>query len=329
MMIPDPSRQRPLAERARAAGSPPSGSGSAPSPSRSSDVAPREKQRAHSRQALRVGRLQQVETVRRIEIARRTPGLIRVPVLPDDVVRLDADDDDAVAEVVVDRDQAGRDQRRERRMVERSRSRGRPVTPEHAAGPGHDDRVARLRVVREQDPAWPEQLRIGRVRHRRLHRPAQPAVRADVVDPRAVDLAHERAAVGKRRGAVDRAELGRRVVPAHTRRAVLAHDLVRVVDEENAAVVRVGNGDESVRQQVRVVGRAQVAGARALLIDVAVAPQDLRARERDDLNRVLVFLVRDDPVDLAARRRCRRRTGTAWQALLPAPETSRRCAWSC
>ena len=122
-----------------------------------------EKQRAHRRQTLRVRGLQQVETVRRVEIAGPTPGAVCVPVLPDDVVRLDADDDDTVPEVVVDRDQSGGDPRRERRMIERTRPRGRPVPPKHAPGRGHDDRVTWSCVIREQDAPGSEQLRIGGV----------------------------------------------------------------------------------------------------------------------------------------------------------------------
>ena len=49
----------------------------------------------------------QVEAVRRVEVPGRRPALIGVAVLPDDSMGPDADDDDAVAVVVVDRDQPG------------------------------------------------------------------------------------------------------------------------------------------------------------------------------------------------------------------------------
>jgi hypothetical protein len=97
---------------------------------------------------------------------------------------------------------------------------------------------------------------------------------------------------------VDRAEPGRRIVFAHARRPVLAHDAVSVVEEEDAAVVRVGHRYETVRQQIGVVRRVEVARRRALDVDVPVPPEDASARERDDLDRVLVFLVGDDPVEL-------------------------------
>ncbi len=176
--------------------------------------------------ALRVGGLQEIEAVGRVEVAGRRTGNVRVSVLPDDASRSHADDDDTVPVIVVDRDQPGRNLQCQRRMVELARPRSRPVTPEHMSGARHDDRLSGPRVVGEQDPVRCEQLRVGGIRNRCGHAPAQLPVRPEVVDPRAVDLADERAAVGERCRAVDGAELGGRVVPADAG-AIALHDPVR------------------------------------------------------------------------------------------------------
>ena len=77
-----------------------------------------------------------------------------------------------------------------------------------------------------------------------------------------------------------------------------------------------------VPEQVRVVRCVQVPGRRALRVDVAVAPEHPACREGDDLDRVLVFLVRDDPVGLRSEERVvaepeRHRRGTAGTRISP------------
>lgn len=52
------------------------------------------------------GRRKQVESVRRVQVARCLAGDVGVAVLPDDPVSSDAEEDDAVAVVVVDGDEA-------------------------------------------------------------------------------------------------------------------------------------------------------------------------------------------------------------------------------
>ena len=243
--------------------------------------------------------MKKVEAVGGVQIAGARSGDVGVPVLPDDALRAHADHDDAVTVVDVDRDQPGSDARRKRRMIELSGPGGGAVPPEDAARACHDDRMPRPRVVGEQDPVRREQLRVGRIRDRRSHRPAQAPVRAEVVDPRAVDLADERAAVGERRRAVDRAELRRRVVPADAG-AVLLHDPVRAGDEEDAAVVRVGDRDDPARQEIRVIGGVEISRRASTQVHMSVAPEHAATRKRDDLDRVLVLLVRDDPIEARA-----------------------------
>ena len=178
-------------------------------------------------------------------------------------------------------------------MIERGLPRPRPVAPEDLAVAVDDHRRPGARVVGEEDPLARQRLRVGRVRDRRLHGPAQPAARGDVVDPRPLDLRDEDAAVRERRVAVDRAEVLRRIVPAHPGRADLPHDPVRA-DEEDAAVVRVGDGQRPVWEHVRVVGRVQLVRAAAAH---AGRPVQVRARMRADVHRddrVRLLLVRDD-----------------------------------
>ncbi len=162
------------------------------------------------------------------------------------------DDDHAVAVVVVDRDVAVREPDRERGVIEGSPAESRAVAPEHAAVPVHDDRGSRSRVVREQDPAAGQHLRIRRIRHRRAYRPAQAAVRREVVDPRPLDLGDEHPAVPQRRVPVHGPERPGRIVMARSRPAELAHDPAGP-DEQDATVVGVGDRERAVRQQVGVV----------------------------------------------------------------------------
>ena len=112
--------------------------------------------------------------------------------------------------------------------------------------PVDDHRGARSRVVREQDPPAGQRLWVGRVRHRRLERPEQPARPAEEVDPGAVDLRDEDAPVGERRVAVDGSERPRRIVDAGVRAADLTHDPV-VPDEEDATAVGVCDRERPVR----------------------------------------------------------------------------------
>ncbi len=177
------------------------------------------------------------------------------------------------------------------------------VLPEHAARPRRDDRRSGVRIVGEQDPVRGDQLRVGRVRDRCTERPAELSPRADVVDPGPGDLADEHAAVWQRSRAVDRPQVARRVVTADAGRAELPYDRMPPGDPDDAAVVGVRDGDQAVAQQVCVVRGVQVPGRSALHVDVAVAPQHLPTRERDDLNRVLVLLVGDDPVVARAEER--------------------------
>ena len=66
-------------------------------------------QRTNDRRTLGVRRLQEVEPVRRVEIAGLATGSIGMAVLPDDPASVDVDDHDPVPVVVVDRDQARTD----------------------------------------------------------------------------------------------------------------------------------------------------------------------------------------------------------------------------
>src|SRR5207302_3743384 len=147
--------------------------------------------------------------------------------LPHDPPLANADQNDAVTEVVVDCDQVARDPQRERRMIELAPTGGRPVAPDDAAVSSHDQRVTRPRVIRDQDPGATDRLRIRGVRDRRAHSPSQSSIRPDVVHPRAVDLAHEHPAVRQRRGAVDRSEVAWRTVTAYAGRPITTHDSMR------------------------------------------------------------------------------------------------------
>ena len=140
----------------------------------------------------------------------------------------------------------------------------------------------------------PSQLRIGRIGDGSLEVPEQPAAAREGVDPGAADLADEGAAPGERGGAVHRAERARRVVGADPGLAELAHDPMCAIDEEDAAVVGVGNRDEPARQLVGVVGRVRDSRGWCRACCVPVAPAQPSAREAEDLNGVLVFLVADD-----------------------------------
>ena len=172
------------------------------------------------------------------------------------------------------------------------RSEGR--TARAPARRGHDDGSSRTRVVGHQDSPAAEPLRIRRVRDGRLERPHQLARLREGVDPGAGDLADQRAAAGKWRRAVHCAEGARWIVRAHAGLTDLTHDTTARRDEDDPAVVRVGDGDEAVRKLVRVIWRVEVPGRPSLDVRVAVVPQHPSRREAEDLDRVLVFLVRDD-----------------------------------
>src|SRR6266849_5483003 len=102
-------------------------------------VSPRSAQRRdRERPSIR----EQVQAIRRVQVAVGRPLRVRVPVLPDDLVARNADQDDAMAVIVVDCDQAGTKPERERGMVELAWAGCRAVTPEDMPMRGHDQHVA-------------------------------------------------------------------------------------------------------------------------------------------------------------------------------------------
>ena len=117
--------------------------------------------------------------------------------------------------------------------------------------------------------------------------------RADPVDP-AADLGHEHAAVREGRRAVRGREPLRRVVPAGAGVADLPHDAVGAVDEEDAAVLDVGDHEEPALQQVGVVRVGEVARPRPRHARMAVRPDHPVLRERDEAHRLVVLLVDRD-----------------------------------
>src|SRR5438128_1358879 len=86
-----------------------------------------------------------------------------------------------------------------------------------------------------------------------LEREHEAPVRADFVDPAAVDLAHQHSSARRRGIAVDRRQVARGVMHAHSGVAVLAND-APVADEQDAAGARVGGRAGSVGQRVGASG---------------------------------------------------------------------------
>ena len=66
-------------------------------------------------------------------------------------------------------------------------------------------------------------------------------------------------------------------------------------DEEDAAVLRVGDRDRPVLEQISVVGLIEIAGLGARRAGMAVLKGDVAGRERDPHDRLVVLLVRDQP----------------------------------
>jgi len=155
-----------------------------------------------------------------------------------------------------------------------------------------DQHVARVRVVGEQHPPAGEGLRVGGVADRCAHREAQPSVRADLVDPVAGDLADQDPAIRLRGIAVDRSEVERRVMPAVSRPAELPDDRARP-DEQDPAVVGVGDRERAIRQSVRIIGRIQVrsVGADHARVPEQKAKRMIRDPDFDD--RLVVLLIGD------------------------------------
>ena len=150
-----------------------------------------------------------------------------------------------------------------------------------------------LGVVGEQDPPAGQRLRVGRVARRAAGRPraASPSSRTRR-SRTAGDLADKDAAVGERRVAVHGAERARRVVVADVRLPDLADD-PPVADEEDPAVVGVGDGQRPVGQHVRVVGPVEV---RRVVADDARHAEEVLDAVRLDVDRedvLVVLLVRD------------------------------------
>ncbi len=237
-----------------------------------------------------VGRRKQVDPVRLVEIPGRASGDARVPVLPHDPLRARVDHDHAVVVVVVRGDQAVRPAHRERRLGEAVRPARGTERPGDRAATVHDHDPSGDGEARHEHLPVRQQLRIGRVRHRRADRPEQVPGRAEPVDP-AADLGHEEAAVRERRVSVRARETARRVV--HAAAAEHAHDALRPVDLDDAAVLDVGDGRDPRRQAIGVVGRVQVAGARARDAAVAVGPDPALGLQRELDERVVELLVRD------------------------------------
>ena len=81
---------------------------------------------------------------------------------------------------------------------------------------------------------------------------------------------------------------------AVARRPDLRDRLRVVADEEDAAVLRVGDGDLAVAKEERVVGLVEQPGRRARDLRTSVAPQQRARRIRDAHDRVVVLFVRQD-----------------------------------
>src|SRR5262249_6892678 len=127
------------------------GSWSAP-PSARSRQGFQSDQPPHPRKTPGVTERQQVEAVRRVEEPSPPAGTVGVAELPDDPARPHVDHDDPFAEIVVDRDQALADPRREGRVVELAGPGTGTVPPDNAAALGHHDRLSRAGVIGQQDP---------------------------------------------------------------------------------------------------------------------------------------------------------------------------------
>src|SRR5262249_19813867 len=125
----------------------------------------------------------------------------------------------------------------------------------------------------------------------------------DVIDPGSNRLTDQNATVVKRCRTVHGAQRARWCMHAAPVRTYLADDPPGGGDEEHAAVVRISDRPQPVREEVRVIGRVQVARRDAADVWVPVAPEKAATGEGDDLDRVLVLLVADDAGEAGAEER--------------------------
>ena len=128
-------------------------------------------------------------------------------------------------------------------MVQHPRAGGGVVGPEDLARAGEFVDPAGLRVVGDEVAVRAELLGVRGVGDRKLQAPDQFAGGSDFVDVGAVDLGDEDVAVGERGVAVGRAEPAGRFVGAFGGIAEGAQDPLARGDQEDSAILGVGDRD--------------------------------------------------------------------------------------
>src|SRR5439155_18195101 len=142
----------------------------------------------------------------------------------------------------------------------------------------------------------PELLGIGRIGDRELPAPNQRALSRQLVHVGAADLGNQHVTVGEGRVAVRVVDAAGWVVRAVACRPDLRRGAAGRTEEEDAAVLRVGDGDGPVLEPVGVVRLIEVAGRGARRLGMAVLEDHLPGWNSDLDDRVLALLLGDDPV---------------------------------
>src|SRR5436190_7635699 len=235
-----------------------------------------------------------VDAVRDEQVPGRPRGGVSSAVLPDDSAGPGIDDNDPVAEVVVQGDRAVPQLDGEAGVVESTEAARRRVAPEQLAVGAQPDHRPRVAVVDEEDISPIVELGVRRIGDRRVDVEHHPALRIEAHDVRAADLGDEQAAVRERRDAVRIVEAVGRVVDAVPGLAQLKDDPLGRADPADGAIADVGHRDVAVRQRVGVVRRVQVPRPRAWDVVVAVLPDDSPARDGDAVNDLVLLVVGDD-----------------------------------
>src|SRR5664279_2095168 len=145
----------------------------------------------------RIVRGEQVVAVGCVEQSCRAAGSVRRPVLPDDGPLGGIKGDDAVAVVVVDRDEAVGEPFGETWVVEHARPRRGPVAPQDAALAVELVEAAGSGVVGDEVRVGAELLRVGRVGDGQVHGPDETSGDRVLADPRAVNLRDAEVAVSE------------------------------------------------------------------------------------------------------------------------------------